>query len=161
MSRILKKKSNNSGNTFVVIMVSIACMSILVAVILASIGYYYRMCKMNLNDKNNFYYLEKAMDEIYTGIGNDSVDHLMTAYSDTVEVMVRYDATKGEYVTINESEANSIMKQKFLNEIANDNNYKNQENQQPQDNEVCDERIACQLYWFYLHIPIHIGCQQR
>lgn len=127
MSRILKKKSNNSGNTFVVIMVSIACMSILVAVILASIGYYYRMCKMNLNDKNNFYYLEKAMDEIYTGIGNDSVAHLMTAYSDTVEVMVRYDATKGEYVTINESEANSIMKQKFLNEIANDDNYKNQE----------------------------------
>lgn len=127
MLKNLKSKLNNSGNTFIVIMVSIACMSILVAVIIASVGYYFRAGQVSRNNKNNFYYLEKAMDEIYSGVGNDTIEHLMSAYSDTMEVLVRYDAVKKEYVRIDEAEANEIMKQKFLSEIANDASYKNQE----------------------------------
>ena len=126
MLKRMKEKWNNDGNTFIVIMVSLACMSILIAVILASVGYYYRMCRMDLDDKNNFYYLEKAIDEVYSGVGKDSMKHLMTAYTDTMEVMVQYD--NGKYTKISEAEANRIMKQKFLYLLANDDNYKVQAN---------------------------------
>lgn len=126
MSKIHRKKLNNQGNTFVVVMVGLACMGILVAVILASAGYFYRMRYVDLENKNNFYYVEKAMDEIYSGVGNDSTAALMSAYNDTVEVMVYYDPIAGNYVTIDEKAANRIMKQKFLQKLATDPVYVSQ-----------------------------------
>lgn len=126
MPKNRRKKLNNQGNTFVVVMVGLACMGILVAVILASAGYFYRMRYVDLENKNNFYYVEKAMDEIYTGVGNDSTVALMSAYNDTVEVMVYYDAVTGTYVTIDEKAANRIMKQKFLQKLATNPTYVSQ-----------------------------------
>ena len=118
MRKLLRKKLNNEGNTFIVIMVTLACMGILVGVILATVGYYQRMRYVDMKNKNNFYYAEKAMDEIYTGVGNDSVQYLVSAYSDTVEVLLYYgkDKMTGEYryMSIDPKQANEIMKQKFL-----------------------------------------------
>ncbi len=122
-----KKKMNNNGNTFVVVMVSIACMSILVATILATVGYYYRARYMDLENKSNFYYVEQAMDDIYSGVGNDSVNALFAAYSDTVEVMIYYDPVTGKYVPIDETTANKIMKQKFLQQLSTNDEYKSQQ----------------------------------
>lgn len=126
MLRFLRKKLNNRGNTFIVIMVTIACMGILIGVIMASMGYFYRMRYVDLENKNNFYYVEKAMDDIYTGVGSDSVSALMVAYENTVEVMVYYDGSK--YVPIGEEEANQIMKQKFLRNLAESDTYSSQQN---------------------------------
>lgn len=122
-----KKNVNNNGNTFIVVLVSIACMSILVATILATVGYYYRVCYMNLENRNNFYYVEQAMDDIYSGVGNDSVNALFAAYSDTVEVMIYYDPITGKYVPIDEPTANKIMKQKFLQQLSTGDDYKSQQ----------------------------------
>lgn len=135
MLRKRKQKMDNSGNTFIFMLVTIACMGILVAVILASVGYYYRECRTNLDNKNNFYELEKALDDIYTGIGNDSITHLMTAYSDTVEVMVQYEVKPDGTVvgwTVPTTQAdtdkmNALLKQKFMDEIANDDRYRSQQ----------------------------------
>lgn len=124
MQKLGRKKSNNKGNTFIVIMVTLACMGILVGVILATIGYYYRMKFTDLENRNNFYYVEAAMEEIYTGVGNDSVDALRKAYSDTVAVMVYYE--DGRYVKIDTEAANRIMKQKFLQRMAVDSIYSSQ-----------------------------------
>lgn len=130
MRKLLRKKLNNEGNTFIVIMVTLACMGILVGVILATVGYYQRMRYVDLKNKNNFYYAEKAMDEIYTGVGNDSVQYLVSAYSDTVEVLLYYgkDKITGEYryMSIEPEQANQIMKQKFLEKMANNEDYKSQ-----------------------------------
>lgn len=130
MRKLLRKKLNNEGNTFIVIMVALACMGILVGVILATVGYYQRMRYVDLKNKNNFYYAEKAMDEIYTGVGNDSVQYLVSAYSDTVEVLLYYgkDKITGEYryMSIEPEQANQIMKQKFLEKMATNDEYKSQ-----------------------------------
>lgn len=128
MLKRVKDKLNNLGNTFIVVLVSITCMSILIAAILATIGYYYRTRAVDLENKRNFYYVEKAMDDIYSGVGNDSINALMRAYTDTVEVMVYYDVTTGRYVTIDEASANVVMKQKFLQRMAVDDNYTSQQN---------------------------------
>lgn len=126
MLKAIKKKLNNSGNTFIVVMVTIATMGILVGVILATMGYFYRMRMVDLENKNNFYYVEKALDDIYTGVGSDSVDALIQAYVETTQVMVYYDTTAGRYVTIDEASANQIMKQKFLKELAENSSFKTQ-----------------------------------
>ncbi|MDE7367115.1 MAG: hypothetical protein K2N24_07155 [Lachnospiraceae bacterium] len=130
MRKLLRKKLNNRGNTFVVIMVTLACMGILIGVIMASVGYFYRMRYVDLENKNNFYYVEKAMDDIYAGIGSDSVSALMSAYESTVEVMVYYYVDpvtgKGRYVSIGADTANFIMKQKFLSNLAESDTYKSQ-----------------------------------
>lgn len=130
MRKLLRKKLNNRGNTFVVIMVAIACMGILIGVIMASMGYFYRMRYVDLESKNNFYYVEKAMDEIYSGVGSDSVSALMSAYESTVEVMVYYYVDpitgKGRYVSVSPETANYIMKQKFLRNLAESDTYKSQ-----------------------------------
>ena len=130
MRKLLRKKLNNEGNTFIVFMVTLACMGILVGVILATVGYYQRMRYVDLKNKNNFYYAEKAMDEIYTGVGNDSVQYLVSAYSDTVEVLLYYgkDKITGEYryMSIDPEQANQIMKQKFLEKMATNADYKSQ-----------------------------------
>ncbi|MCM1494988.1 MAG: hypothetical protein NC089_04245 [Bacteroides sp.] len=127
MRKLLRKKLNNRGNTFIVILVAIACMGILIGVIMASMGYFYRMRFVDLENKNNFYYVEKAMDDIYTGIGSDSVTELMRAYESTVEVMVYYDTVAGRFVTIDEASANEIMKQKFLRNLVESDKYKSQQ----------------------------------
>ena len=59
MLKTLKTKKNNKGNTFIVVMVTIATMGILVGVILATMGYFYRARMVDLNNKNNFYYFFK------------------------------------------------------------------------------------------------------
>lgn len=112
-----KVKLNNSGNTFIVVMVTIATMGILVAVILATMGYFYRTRMMDLNNKNNFYNVEKAMDDIYTGIGSRATDALMLSYEETVSQMVYYDAAEQKYKTVDEQKANDMMKQKFLKHL--------------------------------------------
>lgn len=130
MRKLLRKKLNNRGNTFVVILVSLACMGILIGVIMASMGYFYRMRYVDLENKNNFYYVEKAMDDIYAGVGSDSVSALMSAYESTVEVMVYYYVDpitgKGRYVSIGPENANFIMKQRFLRNLAESDTYKSQ-----------------------------------
>lgn len=128
MFKKMKKKFNNIGNSFIVVVVSLTCMSILIAAILASMGYFYRSRYVDLENKNNFYYLEKAMEEIYAGVGNDCVQSLMSAYSETVEVMVYYDFTTGKYVTIDEETANHVMKQRFLQNMVESDSYSSQAN---------------------------------
>ncbi len=120
----LKKKLNNDGNTFIVIMVTLACMSILVAAILMSVSYWIREQKLNMNNKSNFYYLEQAMDEIYQGVGSDSIGALTQAYTDTVSVMIYFDGNN--YVSLDTAAANNIMKQKFMQALASDVQYKSQ-----------------------------------
>ena len=118
MLKTRKQKKNNNGNTFIVVIVTIAAMSILVGVILATMGYFYRTRMVDLNSKNNFYYVEKAMDDIYTGVGSRSTNALIMAYEETVSQMVTYDLTEKKYVTMNETDANALMKQKFLTKLA-------------------------------------------
>lgn len=127
MIKRIKEKLNNLGNTFIVVLVSVTCMMILIATILAVIGYYYRTRAVDLENKRNFYYVEQALDDIYAGIGNDSISALMNAYKDTVDVMVYFDAASGRYVTIDSASANLIMRQKFLQRMATNTTYVSQQ----------------------------------
>lgn len=81
------------------VVVSVAFIGIIVGALLAAAVQSYRLKLQELNDRDNFYYVEQALNEIYAGVGSQTVEDLQDAYVYTVENMVEYDLIKGRYVT--------------------------------------------------------------
>ncbi len=115
-----KKKHNNSGSSFVMVIVALAFIGILAAAMIVAIGLAYRMKAMDLKNKNNFYYLEKAVDEVYAGIGSVALEDLKKAYAETLEVMVYYDPNQSAYITLDDTSANKIFRDKFMYYVTYD-----------------------------------------
>lgn len=105
------------------VIATVSFLSVLVAAILVAIALCYRMRAIDLNSRDNFYYLEQAMDEIYAGVGGDTVTYLKEAYEETVEILVYYDASTKSYVTMDNTQANELMSKTFMQKLKNDNNY--------------------------------------
>ncbi len=116
----LKKKLNNRGSSFVMVVVTMAFLTVLATSILVAAGFSYRLKVYNMNSRDNFYYVEQALDEIYAGVGSIAVEHLKKAYYDTLKVIVYYDAGQGEYATMPEADANKLMKKAFKQYLQND-----------------------------------------
>ncbi len=119
------KKMHNQGNSFIMVVATLSFLAVLVAAMLVAVALCYRLKAYDINARDNFYYLEQAMDEIYAGVGADAMKHLNSAYDDTVEVLVYYDANKKAYVTMDDQEANNILKNTYMQLIKNDANYAN------------------------------------
>lgn len=116
MLKRMMKKLNNRGSSFVMIVVTMTFLSVLAASVLIAVGFSYRLKVYNLNSKNNFYYVEQALDEINAGVGNIAIKNLQKAYADTVEVLVYYDISSAfpGYVTMKDKDANKLMKKTFI-----------------------------------------------
>ncbi|MBO5468529.1 MAG: hypothetical protein J6A03_02115 [Lachnospiraceae bacterium] len=127
MKRIKKK---NQGNTYIMVVATLSFLAILTAAILVAIAICYKLKAFDINSKDNFYYLEQAMDEIYAGVGSDSMKHLNDAYEDTIEVLVYYDTKSSSYVTMDNDQANKLLKKSFIKRVKDDDNYK--------DAKICD-----------------------
>lgn len=124
-----RKKLNtkkNQGNSFVMVIATVSFLSVLVAAILVAVALCYKLKAYDINARDNFYYLEQAMDEIYAGVGSDAMKHLNTAYDDTVEVLVYFDAASQSYVTMDNTNANNILKNTYMKLIKNDPAYANE-----------------------------------
>ena len=104
------------------VVVSMAFIAIIVGALLTAAGYAYRMKMQDLNARDNFYYVEHAMEEIYAGVGSETVENMQEAYIYTVEHMVRYDVDTQTYVAIDDAEAEKMFKDRFMSNISN-NDY--------------------------------------
>lgn len=118
LNKTKKKKRLNQGNSFIVVIATISFLAVLVTALLVAVALCYRMKAYEINSRDNFYYLEKAMDEIYEGVGKVAMKHLNDSYNETLEVLVHYDTEKQSYVTMSDEDANDMMKQSFINKLA-------------------------------------------
>lgn len=118
-----KKLHKNQGNTFIMVIVSLSFLAVLTSALLVAVALCYRMKSMDINSRDNFYYLEQAMDEIYAGVGADSISKLNKAYTETLEVIVYYDTESKSYVTMNNEVANKIMKKSYMKLVKSDPDY--------------------------------------
>ncbi|MCM1497747.1 MAG: hypothetical protein NC124_04700 [Clostridium sp.] len=128
MMKKKRRNSRNQGNSFVMVVATISFLAILVAAILVAVALCYRLKAYDINARDNFYYLEQAMDEIYAGVGGDAMKHLNEAYDDTLEVMVYYDTSTRSYVTMDNEQANKILKNTFMDLVQKDDDYSTQAN---------------------------------
>lgn len=123
MFKKVMKKLNNEGNSFIMVIVSLSFLAVLTAALLVAIALCYRLKIMDINSRDNFYYLEQAMDEIYAGLGAESMDKLNDAYTDTIEVIVYYDTESKSYVTMDNEEANKLLKQTYMKLLRGDEGF--------------------------------------
>lgn len=120
----IKRKLNNQGSSIIMVIVALSFIGIIVGSLLSAAGSAYNLKKQELNAKDNFYYVEQAMQEIYTGVGLQTVEEMKTAYAYTVENMVRFDTDLQTYKTLSNTEANKMFKDKFVEQIMNSEYFK-------------------------------------
>ena len=113
------KKLNNRGSSIVMVIVALAFIGIIVGALLTAAGYAYRLKSQDLNARDNFYYVEQAMNEIYAGVGSETVADMQEAYIYTVEHMVEYDLQLNSYVTKTQDAAEEMFKEQFMANIKN------------------------------------------
>ena len=113
----IKKLKNNIGSGIILVIVAMGFIGILAGALLTAVGYAYRQKLYDYNARDNFYYLEQAMDEINSGVGNSTIECLQKAYQDTVEAMTMFDFDQKAYVSVDEKEANRMFKENFMKSI--------------------------------------------
>lgn len=124
MNRREKRKSNQ-GNTFIIVIATLSFLAVLATSLLVAVAVCYRMKAYDINSRDNFYYLEQAMDELYAGVGSIAMEHLNEAYNDVTNVIVVYDTNKKAYVTMDNSDANVMLDKLFMDKIKEDARLKN------------------------------------
>lgn len=115
-----RKGKSNQGNSFIVVVATISFLAVLVTALLVAVALCFRMKAYDINSRDNFYYLEQAMDEIYEGVGAISMKHLNAAFDETSEVIVYFDPNKKTYVTMDNDNANKMMKATYLNKLEHE-----------------------------------------
>lgn len=118
-----KRTKKNQGNSFIMVVATISFLAVLVAALLVAVALCYRLKAYDINARDNFYYLEQAMDEIYAGVGGDSMTLLNQAYDDTLEVMVYYNTATRSYVTMDNDQANKMLKDTYMYAVKSDTRY--------------------------------------
>lgn len=124
LKKFLNKLKNNAGSSIVMVVVSVAFIGIVVGALLAAAVQSYRLKLQELNSRDNFYYVEQALNEIYAGVGSQTVEDLQDAYVYTVENMVEYDLVKGRYVTKTQEEAQELFSKEFYRQLQNNPFFK-------------------------------------
>ena len=117
----------NRGSGLVLVVVAVAFIGILVGSLLTAVGYAYRLKLYDYNAKDNFYYLEQAMDEVYSGVGNTTLACMQTAYTDVINQMVEYSSETKNYITKDSEELNKLFKKNFMKNVAGADFLKNDE----------------------------------
>lgn len=81
---IKNRDKDNRGSTLVTVLVAFFFLSILVTILLSTVVVNFRMRTTDRKAKDEFYYAEKALNDIYAGIGEDCALALGDAYSKTM-----------------------------------------------------------------------------
>lgn len=114
------KSKTNQGNTFIIVIATLSFLAVLATSLLVAVAVCYRMKAYDINSRDNFYYLEQAMDELYAGVGSIAMGHLNEAYNDVTDVIVVYDTDKKTYVTMSNDDANAMLDHLFMDKLKAD-----------------------------------------
>lgn len=121
----LLKKLNNQGSSVVMVVAALGFIGIIVGALLMAAGYTYKQKLQDLNARDNFYYVEQAMNEIYAGVGSKTAANMQEAYIYTIENMVYFDLQTGTYKNRTDEEANRMFKEKFMELLSSNPDFVN------------------------------------
>lgn len=138
MKALLKKmKLNNKGDTLAIVLIGILILGVLGTVIMGSSNVNFGMKVSNLKNKQNFYYVERAIDDIYAGIGKEVSKAMQGAYDESIKNVVVSEASG-----ISGYGKNSSLKDQFVA------SYKNKLNSGSLEYLGSKENIKTQLMGF-------------
>lgn len=124
MKNLLKRmKLNNKGDTLAIVLIGMLILGVLGTAILGTSSINVEMKISNLKSKQNFYYVERAVDDIYAGIGKSVSVAMQKAYDDTVKSVVVSDGGSG-YKENSNATLQTNFSDKYLGELNNSLQYK-------------------------------------
>lgn len=91
---IIKATKDNRGSTIVMVLVAFLFVSVLVSIIMSSVVVNFKMRAIDRRTKDEFYYAEKALNDIYAGVGENCANALGSSYN---LVMSKYTSNSGSY----------------------------------------------------------------
>lgn len=110
-----KRIIGDKGSTLITVIVAIAFVTILTTIILGSSLMNFRMKAIDRRTKDDFYYAEKALNDIYTGIGQETAivagQEYDNAFKNVGTVVGGVDYSMSE-------EAEKVFKKKFIEKAA-------------------------------------------
>lgn len=117
------KKLDNKGNTLGIVIVGIALLGILGSLILNITYANYQMKIADNQSKKTFYYVEKAIDEVYAGIGAEAMKAVTDAYQGVLTSMVEEDPTAEaagffKYRTLSDDETQLKFRESFYDALS-------------------------------------------
>lgn len=114
-NKISANRDDNKGSVLVTVLVAFLFISVLVATVLSTVAVNIRMRYIDSKTKDEFYYAEKALNDIYTGIGQDCSNYVGRRYN---VVLNEYkDGTNHTYVDQQKAYENFV--QGFVTEFKN------------------------------------------
>lgn len=119
IKKMFGNKLNNKGNTLGVVVIGIILLGILGTLILNITAANYQMKIVDNQSKKNFYYVEKAVDEIYAGIGVEAMGAVSDAYQHVLTNMVSENITDGKLVTLSNDQADLEFSRKYFQNLKN------------------------------------------
>lgn len=81
---------DNEGSVMITVIVTFLFISILVAIIMSTTLMNLRMKAVERNSKDEFYYVEKSLNDIYSGVGKECAMRLGEVYSETLGASYNY-----------------------------------------------------------------------
>lgn len=110
-----KFRLNNKGNTLGIVIIGIFILSILGTLILGLTATNFNMKLVDKKSESTFYYAEKAIDEVYAGIGTEVMTCARESYENVMESYVQPDNSSVNGVSYLESdEANQLFKDTYV-----------------------------------------------
>lgn len=88
-----KRKLNNKGNTLSIVIIGIFVLAILGTLILNVTATNLRIRSSEYKAEKQFYYAEKAIDQIYAGIGTEAMNSVRKSYNDVLKNYVKSSGT--------------------------------------------------------------------
>lgn len=112
-----KLKTNNSGSTLILALIAMAFVVILGSVIISTALTSYKMKIVDNKSKKTFYSAEKAIDEIYVGLGVKSMSSISQSYESIVTSLITNDAS-GNQLVVDDAMANENLKIAFIKDMV-------------------------------------------
>lgn len=81
ISKLKRDSEDNKGSVLITVLVAFLFISVLVAIILSTVAVNFRMRAMDRYAKDEFYYCEKALEDIYTGLGIECSELMGASYN--------------------------------------------------------------------------------
>lgn len=106
-------KLNNKGNTLGIVIIGIFILSILGTLILGLTATNYKMKLVDKKSEATFYYAEKAVDEIYAGIGTEVMTCAKKSYENVMENYLKNDGSGGA-TKLTKEEAKELFNQTYI-----------------------------------------------
>ena len=114
--KLNKISKDNKGSVMITVLVAFLFVAVLASIILATVTVNFKMRSIDRRTKDEFYYAEKALNDLYNGIGQECSEIMGEAYND---VLSKY--KKSDDITyMDEEEAYKSFKKAFVTAFYKD-----------------------------------------